>query len=533
MGNTNITKVILLNVPIENDYKHTIYFYDAKQQENYFKSLKVAEYEYDDFRYQRKDSTLNIPDAYDDVLKANYIMYQNTYNSSKWYYAFIKNYEFLNEDTTRITIETDVMQTWLDGIDYNIKESFIDREHTNDDTIGTNTVPEALETGEYIVYNSVDKFTSISDVYIVVGVKGNLNKEVYDGTQYGGIYSGLRYFAFNKDEISSLNQFIKDYSDAGLSDYISCIFLAPSFLITRMGDSFYALGSQSYSTDFIKLNKKVYRDISDYKPKNNKLLCFPYRYLMVTNNNGSSTIYQYEHFTTDSDLVEDQDNMNFGIMGCLTPGCSIRMSPTKYKGKEINYEEGLNLGKFPICNWTSDEYTNWLTQNSVNIAVNGAVGIGQIVGGIALTVGSSGAGSAIGLSMVASGLTQVVGQLGQVYQASFTPPQSRGNINNGDVITSQGLNTFSFYGMGIKSEYMKIIDDFFNVYGYKTNRVKIPNKNHRSCWWYTKTIDINIKNINVPLPDLNKIKECYNNGITFWKFGERIRDYSYDNAIRN
>ena len=27
----------------------------------------------------------------------------------------------------------------------------------------------------------------------------------------------------------------------------------------------------------------------------------------------------------------------------------------------------LQLGKFPICNFQNDMYTNWLTQNSINV----------------------------------------------------------------------------------------------------------------------------------------------------------------------
>ena len=201
----------------------------------------------------------------------------------------------------------------------------------------------------------------------------------------------------------------------------------------------------------------------------------------------------------------------------MTPGGSIRLIPKNYKEITKFDEEGLNLGKYPICNWTSDVYTNWLTQNSVNIGLNIASGIGQVIGGVATAVATGGAGIAVGGGMAVGGVSTVANQLAQIHQMSFTPPQSNGNVNCGDVITADGTNTFYLMQMRIRNEYLSIIDNYFSMFGYKCNRLKEPNKAHRSNWWYTKTIDVNISGDSVPQMDLEKIKGCYNNGITFWR----------------
>ena len=273
------------------------------------------------------------------------------------------------------------------------------------------------------------------------------------------------------------------------------------------------------------LSKEFTRgDFSGYKPKNNKLYVFPYHYLLVSNNNGGSAVYQFEHF---------KDNeTNFKIYGCLTPGGSIRLIPLNYKNQEENQDEGLNLGKYPICNWTSDEYTNWLTQNSVNIGLNIGAGLGQVIGGVAMSVGTGGLGAGVGGGVVAGGVSTIAGQLTQIHQMSFASPQSRGNINCGDVIAGTKKNTFFFYQMRIKDEYMRIIDNFFDMFGYKTNRVKVPEKNHRESYWYTKTIDANIlprTGHNVSQNDLDKIKECFNRGVTFWKDAANVGNYEISN----
>ena len=68
------------------------------------------------------------------------------------------------------------------------------------------------------------------------------------------------------------------------------------------------------------------------------------------------------------------------------------------------------------------------------------------------------------------------------------------------------------------------------MFGYKVNRVKIPSILHRKNYWYTKTIDVNIDGA-VPTNDLNKIKECYNKGITFWSNPANIGNYDVSNEI--
>ena len=146
----NITEVHLLNVPLENDYKHTLYFSSLTAQTNYFLGRKVANVDVgSDFSYQRKDQIIRYPKDYDKLVGCNYVMYKNASYSNKWYYAFITKMEYINDGMTAITIETDVIQTWM--FDYTVKKSFVEREHCKEDKIGLHTVPEQLETGDYII----------------------------------------------------------------------------------------------------------------------------------------------------------------------------------------------------------------------------------------------------------------------------------------------------------------------------------------------------------------------------------------------
>lgn len=223
----------------------------------------------------------------------------------------------------------------------------------------------------------------------------------------------------------------------------------------------------------------------------------------------------------------------FEIDGALSIGCSVRLIPTNYNGAVLNHAESLPLGKFPALNWTSDVYTNWLTQNSVNIATSLGVGLAQVGVGVASVLSSpmsAGAGALIGASMISNGAGQIASTLGEVYQHSMQPPQAEGNLNTGDVVTATGDNDFHFYEMTIKKEFAQIIDNYFDMYGYKINRVKKPSVAHRNSYWYCKTIGVQIEG-DIPSEDLNKIKQCYDNGITFWWDIYHMGDYTLDNHI--
>ena len=507
-----------MSVPLENDYLHTLHFDSVGEQTTYFKGKTVKTGE--DFSYQRKEKVIRYPLHVDSLLGCNYVMYKNSHYSTKWFYAFITKMEYVNDGLTNIYIETDVMQTW--AFDYTVKASFVEREHVADDTPGLHTYPEGLEMGEYICSKKVDDEVSDGFIFVIAATMDlsganvenaeGLNFENVGGTIYGKTYSGVRYFGYATSK--QVDYVLANVAKAGKSDGIVSLFVCPSdFLnITEAGeitssriDPYYWSGSSG------TLARPG--TVGGYSVKNKKLLTYPYMYLLMSNNAGNSAILKYEQFS-------DPSNCDFSIYGTVTPGFSCRIMPRNYNGVAENNEEGLNLGKYPICNWNTDTYTNWMTQNSVNIGTNlAASGIG-VLASIATLDGEG----------VVSGLTGVANTMGQMYAHSLIPPQSEGNINSGDVTFASGNLCFSAYQMSIKPEYARMIDGFFDMYGYKVNRVKVPEKNHRESYWYTKTIDANIDGA-IPMEDMQSIKGCYNRGITFWRRPEVIQDYSIYNPI--
>lgn len=140
------TNVKLLSLDLELDNKNQLSFSSKEEQTNYF--LNKSGITLNNFTYLRQDGIIRYPAHIDTLLQYNYVMYQNENYTNKYFYAFIEEMNYKNDSMTEIKIKTDVFQTWQ--FDFEFKKSFVEREIVSDDTIGLHTVPEDLETGEYI-----------------------------------------------------------------------------------------------------------------------------------------------------------------------------------------------------------------------------------------------------------------------------------------------------------------------------------------------------------------------------------------------
>ena len=521
----NISKVYLLDTPLEDDLKNTLYFANASAQHTYFEGR--IQRTYLDVSYQRDTSTFRCPAHIDTIRTCNYIMYQNTAYSNKWFYGFIEKMTYINDGMTDVQFKIDPIQTFM--FDFETQPSFIEREHTNDDTIGSNLVPENLELGEYVDYQTETKFQLTGKAYALAVTR--LCKSLANMVtppplvKVTSIPDGFLYMGF--DNLTDLNTVIKLFNDDGNGDYISGLFITPSqcfqnrrqYNFTGYGD-FYIYCSYNPSFEGTASVTAPSTLAGNYSPRNAKLLTFPYRYMQMSNMNGSIANYHYENFRNNDGTIDTTPE--FELKGVANLGCDAKVYPCKYKGILYNIDEGLSYPKLPVGGWQCDAYTNWLTQNGINLATGFISDIVSI--GVGAATSPAGGGVAI-----ASGISGIASKVGQIYQHSLQPPQAEGATNVGSA-SYRWYNYIQFRHMSIKTQFARIADDFFDMFGYATHRVKKPNYAHRENWWYTKTIDIYISG-NIPNEYMNEIKNAYNNGITYWRNPSNFMNYSVSNGI--
>lgn len=85
---------------------------------------------------------------------------------------------------------------------------------------------------------------------------------------------------------------------------------------------------------------------------------------------------------------------------------------------------------------------------------------------------------------------------------------------------------FSVYS--IKHQFARRLDKFFDMFGYLTNELKLPNLNSRPNWNYVKTLGVNII-ADIPQEDLLTLKNYFDSGITLWHNPSTFLDYSQNN----
>lgn len=498
---------LLRNCPLDSNYEHTIYFNTVEEQTQYFFGL--TRHLLTGNTYQRvHKGKMRVAHRAEDLYSCNYLMFKNTAFTDKWFYAFIKSIEYVNNVTSEIEYEIDVIQTWF--FESELAMCFVEREHSETDNIGDNLVPEPLETGEYVA----DDFDAVEDLErtaIVVAATFDANYEDIGGKTYSGVFSGLCYTAFQNDEAGrqTCAEFIAGAGSK--SDGIVSVFLMPSKMITAENGS-----AKSYR--FSK-SKNIF-SVGGYAPvRNKKLFTYPYNFLYVTNLQGNHAVFRYEFFSDSS--------CNFRVAGDMSCNPQVVLFPENYKGVPENYDEKLVLSGFPQLSFNTDTFKAWIAQNGASLAVHT---LGTSLGSGVSMIGSAATGNAIGT--IRNGLsfaTSIAGALATVYEHSIMPNQAHGSTG-ATTMAALGLLNFAFMHKHITPEFAAIIDDYFDKYGYATHRVKIPNRNVRPHWTYTKTIGCEVNGL-VPSDDVRKICNIYDKGITFWTKGENVGKYNLDNSV--
>lgn len=549
MGLQNSKIMICKNIRLEKDYKNVLNYTESQMVTLCTQNAVATSSSYSFIRSER--NVIKTGFSYNDALKCNYMAFQNPDYSNKWFFAFIDDVEYSNDGTCKIKYTIDEFSTWFDYWD--AEPCFVVREHVRDDTIGLHTIPEGLDFGDYVIGSSGivgesggNGYFHYTNFHVVIGTSW-----IPSGTDFytsnrriGNVFSGTYYLVFY--DYSDAAKFIEAYASEGHVQDIQCLYMIPKKLAAVTSSTTWIqgdLGGQTGirfiylhgSTGAINIDTNISismpTTIGSYTPKNNKVLCYPYNCLTISNNSGTMAEYKYEDFTNNAPL--------FNMVGLQTPSCPMYLYPVNYK-KDITsasgYAWGIPLAKIPQGSWNADMYTNWMTQNGINIlgmkidapTAHAIMGSAQM-----LTAGATGQYAEIG-----TGLGSMLGAVQEQYRASMIPNQIGGQTTVGDVTFAYDKLSPTYYKMRIREEYARIIDDWFTRFGYKINRVKVPDQIGRTYWNYVeigKSENIGYSpstaTRSVPAASMEIINAIYRNGVTIWHNHANIGNYSLNNTV--
>ena len=523
--NTNLR---LLSTPLESDYSNTLYFANVAAQAAYFtgKTVKVIS----DFNYIKKDNSIAINEHIDSLYNCNYVMYQNSNFTNKWFYAFIVRMEWLSNNSTRIYLATDVIQTWFFDITY--YQSYIDRCHSDTDVVGDNIVPEDFTTGDaggYQVAGSND----ITPDGIAIFATATYDGESRTGSINSGLYSGaqnLSDFHVDNPGVSTiLDQYVKN---------------GTATAVIRLQQYPYSMKNGPISVAF----SKYPTNISGYTPKNKKLLsaafitCFMSMYgqeckfspAFITGNNVSIKLSADLTSGTISSFVENYSSHDISTIALFAVIPESGWAYNQYKNNyNLHNTSNAMYVKRSSTQRTADAWSSGAQAvQGFTTAASGVLGTAMGM----LTATTPGAGG-IGLRTTLSGVGNVAGGLADVNQATTAlnayfgnydavsqdlasiaesynaPATGNSAASNGYIATGKTKFTYGYKVPPL--DLVERYDKSLSVYGYKQSVYRNINLHARANWTFIKTNGLNASG-NFPDEDMDLIKRIFDKGIFFW-----------------
>lgn len=513
-------------VPLDETYQNTLHFETRAQQLAYF-GCNDESTGYEDLLTPRANSIdkvklvgqsftrnerqyVRIEGNACNFYDCNYMAYQNRDFGQMWFFAFVHEVIYVNDYCTELQFEIDVMQTFM--WNYELRECFVEREHTLTDKLYEHLQPEPLPQFPFVNTN-IEKSEYFDEWSIIMGTtydpNGDVTKPVmtiYDRIPVGGM---LTRYDFPAD-ISTLETALQNLAQLHALDGIYAMFFFPT-----------ALSSGSTTTTFIHRMESP-TDIDGYEPVNNRLFAFPFSYIDVDSNT-TEGVFKFELF--------DTNEPTFKLDPCVAGIPTIKCTPLNYDSKSVpittDYNKCIVMTNFPQMQTSSDNFAAWWGTNSWTELGKLAIGTGELVYGVAQ--GNPNVGSA--------GITTLASAGADFYSAAHTPATIK--IPQGvysDI--SDGTMNFYFKTVQICAEGARVVDDYFTMYGYNVNKVKVPNvRNYNTCrkhFNYIKCREMSFhwelfmsegKGTSVPQYYMKKIISIYQNGITFWKNPNKVGRY--------
>lgn len=561
------------DVPLDTNHEDTVTFATRTAQETYFLGLTPVHVMQNSTRVRDGVISLNVGE--DSIREANYMMFQNQNFADKWFYAYVLHTEYVNPNMTYVYYKIDAMQTY--GLDIQFKECFVEREHTITDAIGEHTIAEGVGAPELKVDSNIggEGFNEGSGVNLldaIVFTSSQMNQGNWETCDVHSLNSLLCMYEptvradgyvrkngqgdpmVSQASWSVLQSVLQDLIENNHSESIIGGIIMPSQFSTS--------GSLSQGREKHFVKSSLYTGLDGYTPKNNKMYNSPYCVVRLQMSDGQCVFLQPEYLTG-SDL-------GFRIISVCSMTPELAVIPMDYKGQDLAYAEALSFTAFPQFSVAVDGYKAWVASGgleraklelsqiersaSVKATENAINGMTDIVSDIGNVVASGMTAQASGGTVGAKELGQSVASLVkdttttvatakeiensvqfanenfdlQNAIAKTFPPTNKGRTL-GSALASDLKIGYTVDKMTINKDNAKAIDDYFTMYGYQVNTVKVPSLKNRTRFTYVKTKGCKVVG-GAPTEIITEIEAIMNRGCRFWQSASDIGNYDTPNT---
>lgn len=534
---------ICRGVPLDSRSKYTYRPSRKNEQFEAFNAYSVYTLTAQSY-IRHSNNTIRVAIAPDLLLTCNYMMFRNTSFGNKIFYAFITDVEYVNNETSLITYSIDNIQTYFFDVSFNA--SYVEREHSITDNIGDSITPEPVITsGQEVIskYQTMAEGLTAGVFTVIVTAHSLLNPVVTEyvfQTATRGNFSGACLAGeYNVCNVvpSSLQDFynvVNNYIRVAGENGILGIYLIPRLAYTGDGwDPAHPWLASNVGmhipTVYTQIVPKpaVTDTLGGYLPKNNKMYTYPFCFFRLNNSLGTSKDYRYEFFTT--------DNAVFRLSSSgVTPDQAVYCTPNNYRGFLLDWDNSLIYDTYPATSFITSEYNDYLGNNSNRLL---AGQLSRVVSAVT-AVATAPVNPAGAITSLAGNVMEGVNEYAMLKdlqgQTSTIGGTASGYFN---LLFAQ--NFFIGYRVTVNSTVAKQYDDFFTMYGYSVNSLKVPQfaqSQRRKSYNYCKTRNACIRSngantLGIPDTALKDIQSALDGGLCLWETLANVGNFSVDNAL--
>lgn len=605
------TLQFLNNNNLDSSQEHTIDFPTLADQSNFWAGQVIGTPLSTSYSTSRllANENIEVPIALEKLLSVNYLRYLQ---DNKWYYFFITDRIYINENTTALALELDVMQTFL--FDFSVEESFVVREHQDrfKQSSSANYLEaiynkefENIETGEnlalkkeFVIKDNVPadlveltESTTSTFVWATIIAKEKLANDVSSITTIKGIptnifcYVAPLYFrpdgsvgvvevdlnktnntetarpALSRTEFDELVQDPKIIS-ISLSKYApfkytgskSTFQLGTKYLVVPSLEGLefemvlYKNASASGTGAMFKMRDIKLQNWNQYSidTQENYLVL---KSLLNKNLPKNKNLEPKLNTNQFSNLILEmgENKLVLDLAGFKNQTKTIEMKPTySIRGSQIFFvKDYLNNEISPTWKLLLDSSQNemplrtdaWLqylsqNKNSLITGMKTQIATGLISSAITgITGGDFGAVSAVqsGVGVVSA----IANNIAKIKDLKETPDQvSNPATDIAQSIIESDMNLkMRIYQR--EEQFINKAFEYFYVYGYRCNNIKVPNLKSRYYFNFIQTTGANIKS-DLSNNIASRISAIFDKGITFWHWRDAsfkgVHNYAYENV---
>lgn len=470
---------------------------------------------------------------YDMLLVADTICMTNGSGFGGYFYVgIIDRVDWKNPNCSYVYFHLDWYTTLLGNVDYEETYAYIEREHITKDWNGNSPefsnmgpeedfaiTPDTPINTEKIEFHFDEEWVL---VYTPYNGEGRPN---FNGTMVNGLYSSMYTL---KDHPAQVNEYLQTIAESETADLgqIVAIHSIPDEFMNRRGNK-----QETFSMPWIK---KV-PSCPDYR--NAKCWSGQFCQIKLMSGTGQSVNINPQWFGSgQSDFTVDINwFFNNGDGGCTMTAINKNTSYDKVTYNDFQ----VALTGLPSSPWVGNYYAQWAAANQQNLVIQGAMAmIGTSMQGANKIMGS------IREMDYQSATTSVVTSIAKntaiasAVAATIKNHATSGTVVTGspgsDVNTALSLDKYGFQiVMYMAQQYlMESVDDYFDRFGYRVNRLKKINRKARPKWCYVKCHEVHLMGNHIPMNARAYIQSMLVNGVTFWMNDITIGDYSNPESNR-